>query len=342
MAIQDTDLFIVNNGASSYKVPASELSDASGVVLVNRGSASYKCDVANVKDKVLDTDFLLVNRGSNSYKILGSEVKTLFGSPLVSEGLLIYLDATDTNSYSGTGNTWYDVSGNNNDFTIYNTESVSHFTDLSAQSGVTAAGELQFLGTDATNKAYPRFVDNSVMKTMIDSGTFQLFWKPVGKVVGNPGRYISVANPAGTGGVNSVGSTDYKQFAAISSKVSTIALDWKNGVVFNSLNNRNDIDVWYNFTYTWETSGSNFILKVYDENGDIHEPPKGYPSSSSLWGDDVSTITMCTNSSSGSNNQIENANIAISQFLVYNRALTAEEIKTNVEAIKSSKFQGWS
>ena len=79
MAIQDTDLFIVNSGASSYKVPASELSDASGVVLVNRGSASYKCDVANVSDKVLDTDLLLVNRGSASYKVLGSEVKTLFG-----------------------------------------------------------------------------------------------------------------------------------------------------------------------------------------------------------------------------------------------------------------------
>ena len=36
----------------------------------------------------------------------------------VTSGLVLHLDARDTNSYSGSGNTWSDLSGNNNNATI--------------------------------------------------------------------------------------------------------------------------------------------------------------------------------------------------------------------------------
>ena len=39
-------------------------------------------------------------------------------SNIVSSGLILYLDATNQNSYSGSGNIWYDLSGNNNDFNL--------------------------------------------------------------------------------------------------------------------------------------------------------------------------------------------------------------------------------
>jgi len=39
---------------------------------------------------------------------------------LITDGLQIHLDAGDTNSYSGSGNDWYDISGNDNDFTWAN------------------------------------------------------------------------------------------------------------------------------------------------------------------------------------------------------------------------------
>jgi hypothetical protein len=45
-------------------------------------------------------------------------------SPNVSpEGLMLSLDATNPRSYPGTGNTWYDVSGNNYNFTLTNSPS---------------------------------------------------------------------------------------------------------------------------------------------------------------------------------------------------------------------------
>ena len=42
------------------------------------------------------------------------------GLNLVSDGLMLALDATNNRSYSGSGNIWYDVSGNNYNFTINN------------------------------------------------------------------------------------------------------------------------------------------------------------------------------------------------------------------------------
>lgn len=39
---------------------------------------------------------------------------------LVTQDLVLHLDAGDTNSYSGTGTTWYDLSGNGNDATLIN------------------------------------------------------------------------------------------------------------------------------------------------------------------------------------------------------------------------------
>ena len=37
-----------------------------------------------------------------------------YGPSIVRDGLVLYLDAGDRNSYPGTGNTWYDLSGNGN------------------------------------------------------------------------------------------------------------------------------------------------------------------------------------------------------------------------------------
>lgn len=45
----------------------------------------------------------------------------LYHSPLVvTNGLILYLDAGNTKSYPGSGTTWYDLSGNGNNFTLYN------------------------------------------------------------------------------------------------------------------------------------------------------------------------------------------------------------------------------
>jgi hypothetical protein len=47
------------------------------------------------------------------------------GPRIVTSGLVLSLDAADKNSYPGSGTTWFDVSGNNNNFTLNNSPTFS-------------------------------------------------------------------------------------------------------------------------------------------------------------------------------------------------------------------------
>ena len=51
----------------------------------------------------------------------------VFGPKLstITNGLVLYLDAANSNSYSGTGSTWYDISGLNNNATLVNNPTFS-------------------------------------------------------------------------------------------------------------------------------------------------------------------------------------------------------------------------
>jgi predicted outer membrane repeat protein len=43
-----------------------------------------------------------------------------YGPKIITNGLVLYLDAANRNSYPGSGTTWTDLSGNNNNFTLVN------------------------------------------------------------------------------------------------------------------------------------------------------------------------------------------------------------------------------
>jgi len=47
------------------------------------------------------------------------------GPRIVTNGLVLHLDAADKKSYPGSGNIWYDLTQNNNRFTLFNTPSFS-------------------------------------------------------------------------------------------------------------------------------------------------------------------------------------------------------------------------
>lgn len=75
-------------------------------------------------------------------------------------GLQLFLDASDTSSYSGTGSTWSDLSGNNNDFTGINMNSA----DWSS-----SGGYFSFNGTDE------KFSDTSFTPALTDVQTVS-YW----------------------------------------------------------------------------------------------------------------------------------------------------------------------
>lgn len=53
-------------------------------------------------------------------------VSTPAPSSVILTGLQLYLDASNSTSYPGTGTTWYDLSGNSNDVAMQNAESISY------------------------------------------------------------------------------------------------------------------------------------------------------------------------------------------------------------------------
>lgn len=65
----------------------------------------------------------MLNIGKRGY--LFRKKKAASGPP-VSDGLVIHLDASDPNSYSGSGTTWTDLSGYGNDFTAQSSTNVTY------------------------------------------------------------------------------------------------------------------------------------------------------------------------------------------------------------------------
>ena len=46
------------------------------------------------------------------------DMSNLYGPRIVTDGLVLHLDAGNSKSYPGSGSTWYDLSGNGNNYTI--------------------------------------------------------------------------------------------------------------------------------------------------------------------------------------------------------------------------------
>ena len=86
MAIQDTDLLLINRGGTSYYVKRADINSKvqdDDLALVNRGGVSYKLTGDKLKAGTYnDSDLFLVNRSGQSYKCLGSELKSSTGLPL--------------------------------------------------------------------------------------------------------------------------------------------------------------------------------------------------------------------------------------------------------------------
>jgi hypothetical protein len=55
--------------------------------------------------------------------IPGTYTVTYTTPEIIQDGMIAYLDAANPDSYSGSGNTWYDLSGNDNDFTLFGSPS---------------------------------------------------------------------------------------------------------------------------------------------------------------------------------------------------------------------------
>jgi hypothetical protein len=106
---------------------------------------------------------------------------------IVTSNLVCHLDASQLRSYSGSGTTWTDLSGNNENFTLYNSPT---FTNI-------YGGELRFDGVND----YARRRSSGVINSIAANGTVEIWFRTYDGSLGATAysRLISVADDTGTG-----------------------------------------------------------------------------------------------------------------------------------------------
>jgi hypothetical protein len=112
-----------------------------GIGIPGANSSTYSSTALSNNDQIK----VWVNAGINN-------------SAIVSNGLLLNLDASNPGSYSGTGNNWYDLSGNNNHATLMNSPTFD-----AASGSVVTNGTNQYLSVPLFNNS----ITNVTMQTWV-------------------------------------------------------------------------------------------------------------------------------------------------------------------------------
>ena len=127
-----------------------------GAIIVGANASTYATTTLSNNDQIK----VYVNGGVNNANI-------------VSSGLKLNIDASNPGSYAGTGNTWYDLSGNNNHATLNNSPSYD-----AASGSIVTNGTNQYISvpqfnatnTNITMQAWV-YVNLNTTGTFIKSGT---------------------------------------------------------------------------------------------------------------------------------------------------------------------------
>ena len=218
------------------------------------------------------------------------------GASIVRDGLVLHLDAAGAKSYPGSGTTWTDLSGNGNDGTLVN--GVGYSSDNN--------GSLDFDGSnDYVNTGLGNYSDDEIslsawFNTSITSGTRTII---------------------GRGGINTLNEIDLifgyadpfrlvARFAGPSNQILYTwpienANKWKNAVMTIKNNGATRTNTLYIDGVSVGSTTSSNIISSYSENFYVGRIEDGRYFSGN-----------------------------ISQVSIYNRALTADEIKKNFEATR--------
>lgn len=236
-----------------------------------------------------------------SVRCVKDEAAPFQAPPVVTNGLLLNLDAANPASYSGTGTTWNDISGNNNHGTLSanNAGSLPVFQN----------GSLYFNGSTS----YVSIASSVIPNT--SSWTLSTWAKMPG------GRYAEM--------INTRDASTIKGFL-LTSTGSDIRAQINNPnvnqFVFSGNNSQIQDDRWHLITITVDVSAN--VMKAYVDNNFIGS--NNFPAGS-LTGQGNFVIGWDYAWSGGS--EYFRGNIAT--VSVYNSVLSSSEIATNFNAVKS-------
>lgn len=218
------------------------------------------------------------------------------GPDIIQNGLVLNLDASDRLSYPGTGTTWFDLSGNGNDFTFSTTPTM---TGGVFNSGATVYAYRSAIANPSTNG----YTLEAFFKINASTGgSWQNITQNGG---GDPGRHMMWYN----GGSNT--------FQALFHTPNS----------YNNISDTLSIGTWYYLQLSYNPSGGgsngrrawlNGVEKTVNNTAAGNATPSGY-------------FTISVDSDLTSNK----SNMSYSSVRYYNRSLNPSEILQNYNALKS-------
>ncbi len=227
---------------------------------------------------------------------------TKYNPRSITNGMILYVDAANTRSYPGSGNTWYDLSGNNRHITLYNTPTFSS----------TNNGAIDF---DAPSSEYGTFTSPGNLSVFTCEAWIKVNTSPASNTVQAivtqtyPGVNSRINYSFGFNGVNGSGAYD--------GKINGGFYDggWRLTPGFTPT-----VGVWYHTAITYNGSTIiQYLDGVSQSTLSYAGTPTGSGSSSFImrrWDDP---------------NYLDGV---LPMLKLYNRALSAAEIKQNYDATK--------
>lgn len=237
------------------------------------------------------------------------------GSSIVRSGLVLHLDAANVKSYPGSGTAWNDLSGVGSNGT-----SVNGVGYNSANNGY-----LTFDGVDdyvnlGTNSAYNAISSITIelifRRTSVGSGFYQVLLSNTRDCCGvYDGFQIqlspSTSNPSAIQ-CNLWNSNNYANN------------DWNTTFTQMSIANSIGVDTWYHLVYTYDLQTSSF-------KGYINNVLRATITKANALSTNQASLNLFLGKSPSHNAPIA-ANVSACK--IYNRALTAAEIRQNFEAFR--------
>jgi hypothetical protein len=268
-----------------------------GGVVTNNGTAVWN---ANGPFNNGSTNVAQRNLNDGTLEVL-NQFDEFTGAPIVDSSLMVWIDAAQTSSYSGSGSSWTDLSGNSKTYTLQNSPTFSSLTN---------GGVIVF------DKASSQYINTAV--TLFNSTTYPAYSINLWIYPTNSGTLVAVD------GQTTINSGYHYSAIEISAAGIIKFGQWTGGMTTIATSSQS-LNAWYNLVITYSSS----LATAYINGTSVG-------TSASTWsapGTNTFIELMgidSTNMGTGSY-----ASGKIGAFMVYNRALTADEVTTNFNALRN-------
>jgi hypothetical protein len=136
------------------------------------------------------------------------------GPDIVENGLVLHLDAANPRSYPGTGTGWFDLSGNNNHFQIFNSPQFSrgYFILDGIDDNISSINNIDLTNTNLLTIQYVvRILNYSTVKVLFElSSNFNSFVNTFGSFYADTSQ---PNNPVPMGNIGALGSYNYADYS---------------------------------------------------------------------------------------------------------------------------------